>query len=349
MSEAQHLSDKPVLVTGASGFMGSHITRLLVAQGRKVRILLRKTSSTVALEGLPVEIRYGDVLDRSSLKAAMEGCQTVFYSVVDPRFWLTDQTPIYRNNVEGLINAMDMALECGIERFVFTSTMGTLGLNPNGPVTEDIEFNWHDTAPPYILARKEAEDKLFEYCRDRGLSGVAVCVANTYGPQDYQPTPHGGMLWKIASGQVKATLDVGAPAVDIRDAAQAALLAEQYGRVGERYIISGPFISNKEFFGIATRIGGVKPPRLISQKVGYFFAGIIEAFFKLTGRKDYLVSTKAVYLSNVFQALDSGKAQRELHWKPRPIEDTIRDAVEWYAQHHQSQSQSQQEPAQKNQ
>ena len=341
MSEAQHLSDTPVLVTGASGFMGSHITRLLVEQGRKVRVLLRKTSSTKALEGLPVEVYFGDVLDRSSLKAAMEGCQTVFYSVVDPRFWLTDQTPIYRNNVEGLVNAMDMALEAGIERFIFTSTMGTLGLNPDGPVTEDIEFNWHDQAPPYILARKEAEDKLMDYCRNKGLPGVALCVANTYGPQDYQPTPHGGMLWKIASGQVKATLDVGAPPVDIRDAAQAALLAEEHGRFGERYIISAPFISNKEFFDIAARVGGVKPPRLISQKVAYVFAGIIEAFFKLTGRKDYLVSTKAVYLSNVFQELDSSKARRELHWKPRPIEETIRDAVEWYAQHHQQTSQDQ--------
>lgn len=334
MSEAQHLSDKPVLVTGASGFMGSHITRLLVAQGRKVRVLLRKTSSTAALDGLPVEIHYGDVLDSSSLAAAMAGCQTVFYSVVDPRFWLTDQTPIYRNNVEGLVKAMDAALACGIERFVFTSTMGTLGLNPDGPVSEETPFNWADKAPPYILARKEAEDKLLDYCRNKGLPGVALCVANTYGPQDYQPTPHGGMLWKIASGQVKATLDVGAPAVDIRDAAQAALLAEQHGRIGERYIISGPFISNKEFFGIAARVGGVKPPRLISQKVAYAIAAVVESVFKLIGKKDYLVSKSAVYLSNVFQEMDTTKAQRELHWQPRPVEETIRDAIEWYAQHH---------------
>lgn len=129
---------RPVLVAGASGFVGSHTARLLVERGRTVRVLLRPTSSRAALVGLPIEIVAGDVLDPASLRQAMRGCTTVFYSVVDPRFWLTDQTPIFRNNVQGLMNAMDAALACGIERFVFTSTMGTLGLNPDGPVTEDI-------------------------------------------------------------------------------------------------------------------------------------------------------------------------------------------------------------------
>ena len=110
--------DRPVLVAGASGFVGSHIVRLLTERGRQVRVLLRKTSSLEALKELPVEVMYGDVLDPPSLRLAMQGCATVFHSVVDPRFWLTDQTPIYRNNVEGLVNAMDVALECGVERFI---------------------------------------------------------------------------------------------------------------------------------------------------------------------------------------------------------------------------------------
>lgn len=326
---------KPVLVAGASGFVGSHTVKLLVKQGRKVRVLLRKTSSTDAVRDLPVEIVYGDALDPASLRAAMQGCGSVFYSVVDPRFWLTDPTPIYRNNVEGLINAMEAALACGIERFIFTSSMGTLGLNPTGPVTEDIEFNWRDQASPYILARLEAETQFLKYCRERSLPGVALCIANTYGPEDYQPTPHGKNLWDIGSGKVKFALDASAPTVDIRDAAEAAVLAEKYGRVGERYIIANEFISNREFFTLATSLCGNKPPLMIPLPVAKTFARISETLCKLLGRKDSVISTDAVFLTNVFRELDNSKARRELHWNPRPVNETIKDALAWYAQKYQ--------------
>lgn len=337
MSEEQDNSiEKPALVAGASGFVGSHTVRQLAQRGRRVRAMVRESSDTSALEGLPVELVYGDVLDPDSLRAAMDGCGTVFYSVVDPRFWLTDPAPIYRNNVEGLVNAMDVALSLGIEKFVFTSSMGTLGINPDGPVTENLEFNWRDRAPPYILARLEAEERMLACCREQGLPGVALCVANTYGPGDYQPTPHGHMLWQVSQGKAGATLDAGAPFVDIRDVAEAALLAEQYGANGERYIIANEFVSNRDFCTMAAEAGGSEPPRVIPYRFAYCVAWVAEAAFKLLGRKDYMLSTDAVYLSNVFQELDNTKARRELHWNPRPVQDTICDAVAWYADRYKS-------------
>ena len=328
----QITSDKPVLVAGASGFVGSHIARLLAQRGRKVRVLLRKTSNTDAMQGLPVEIVHGDVLDPASLRAAMDGVGTVFYSVLDPRFWLTDTTPLHRNNVEGLVNAMDAALAVGIERFIFTSTMGTLGINPDGPVTEDIPFNWRDKASAYILTRLEAETRFLACCREQGLPGVALCIANTYGPEDYQPTPHGKALWDTARGAMKAALDAGAPTVDIRDVAEAALLAETRGRIGERYIIANEFISNRDFYGMAAALRGNPPPKMIPMGLAHAIAWVSERVFKLIGKKDYLVSTDAVFLSNVFQRMDHGKASRDLGWEPRPISETVRDAVAWYAE-----------------
>ncbi len=322
---------KPVLVAGASGFVGSHITRALVPQGRRVRVLLRKSSSQKALAGLDVEVVYGDVLDPASLRAAMAGCGTVFYSVVDPRFWLSDPAPIYRNNVEGLINGMEAALACGIERFIFTSSMGTLGVNPDGPVTEDIPFNWLERASPYIRARLEAENRFLACCRERGLPGVALCVANTYGPQDYQPTPHNGSLWAVASGKQAVVIDVSQPTVDIRDVADAALLAETQGRLGERYIIANEFVSNRDFFAMAVAYTGQPMPKIVSYRLAYAIAWVTERVMKLMGRKDQMVSTDGLYLAQVFRELDNGKARRELGWSPRPLRETVRDAVDWFA------------------
>jgi dihydroflavonol-4-reductase len=172
---------------------------------------------------------------------------------------------------------------------------------------------------------------MLAYCRDKDLPGVALCVANTYGPDDYQPTPHNVSLWQVASGELTVGMDVSQPTVDIRDVAEAALLAETKGRIGDRYIIANEFVSNREFFALAVACTGKPMPKFIPYKLGYAIAWITEKVMKLLRRTDYVVSTDAMYLSNVFRELDSGKARRELGWMPRPLSETVKDAVDWFA------------------
>ncbi|MBL9109945.1 MAG: NAD-dependent epimerase/dehydratase family protein, partial [Myxococcales bacterium] len=190
------------LVLGANGFLGSHVVRALLDDGRSVRAMVRASSDTRSIDGLEVERVQGDVLDAASLAQAMRGCETVYHSVVDTRAWLRDPAPLRRVNVDGLRLSMDAALEAGVKRFVFTSTLGTIGLNPTGVATEVDAFNWADDAPAYILTRVEAETLFFQYCREKGLPGVACCVANTFGANDFAPTPHGKLLYDAARGLV---------------------------------------------------------------------------------------------------------------------------------------------------
>jgi nucleoside-diphosphate-sugar epimerase len=174
------------LVVGSSGFLGSHVTRQLVQRGDTVRVLLRRTSSTAAIDDLDVERHYGDIFDDDALRAATTDCDDVFYCVVDARAWLRDPAPLFRTNVEGLHHALDAAAGADLRRFVFTSTTGTIALSENDrPVTEDEPFNWADKGGGYIRSRVEAEQLVFQYVRERGLPAVALCVSNEYGPGDF--------------------------------------------------------------------------------------------------------------------------------------------------------------------
>jgi dihydroflavonol-4-reductase len=323
----------PVLVVGANGFVGSHITRQLVETGRDVRVLIRKTSNTISIDDLPVQRFFGDVFDIESLKSAMRGCGTVFYCVVDTRAWLSDPSPLYRCNVDGLVNALKAARAESVERFIFTSSIATIGIEKGGMASERTPYNWWDKAPHYIRSRVEAENTLLEYCREYGFPGIALCVANTYGPGDTQPTPHGHLLWRAASGKLSRALDCSAPTVDIRDAAQAALLAERYGRVGERYIVANEFASQQKLYSLAATRLGQKPPRKMGLKLVYAMAAINEILAGLTGRKDYKLRRDSIFLSEVFGPLDNSKIVTELGWHPRPIEESVHDAVAWFSTH----------------
>jgi dihydroflavonol-4-reductase len=321
------------LVIGASGFLGAHVTRQLVERGERVRVLLRRTSSTVAIDDLDVERRYGDVFDGAALSDAMKGCDDVYYCVVDTRAWLRDPAPLFRTNVEGLRHVLDAAADADLRRFVFTSSIVTIALSADGrPVTEDEPFNWMDKCGAYIRSRVEAENLVLRYARERGVPpAVALCVSNTYGPGDFQPTPHGSLVAAAARGRMPVYVEgMSMEVVGIEDAASALILAAAKGRVGERYIISERFISARELYVTAAEAAGVRPPRLgIPLKVMYAlgFGGDIAA--KVL-RRDMLLSTLSVRLMHIMSPMDHGKASRELGWQPQPIHDSVRKAVAFY-------------------
>ena len=320
------------LVLGASGFLGSHVTRQLVEAGDDVRVMLRKTSSTKGIDDLDVERCYGDLFDDDALRAAMTGCDVIYYCVVDARMWLRDPAPLFHTNVEGLRNVLDIAcefLDGGLRKFVFTSTVGTLGSVIHAPVTEDDPRNW-DGGGPYIDARVAAEELLFCYARDRGLPGVAMCISTTYGPRDWQPTPHGSMIEMVAKGKVPVQPGFSLEVVGIEDAARAMLLAADHGRPRRAVHHLRPL--HEPARGARDRRGaaGVRPPRItIPVRLMYVASYVNDVASRLL-RRDLPMAMAGTRMTDLMSPLDTGKAERELGWKPEPIEDSLVKATEFF-------------------
>lgn len=319
------------LVIGASGFLGSHVTRQLVQRGDTVRVMLRRTSSTRAIDDLPVQRHYGDIFDDCALRTAMDGCDVVYYCVVDTRAYLRDPAPLYRTNVEGLRHVLDAALDADLRRFVFTSSIGTIGLGNGGTVDEDTPFDWGHRGGDYIRSRVQAEDLVLGYARDRGLPAVALCVSNTYGPGDWQPTPHGALVAAAALGKLGFYLaGMATEVVGVQDAARALLLAGERGRVGERYIISERFLPYRELYDTAAAAAGVPGPRWGIPKPVMRVAGLLGGLASTVTRRDLQLTPTSVRLMDIMAPMDHSKAVRELGWQPRDVHESIREAAEFF-------------------
>ncbi len=319
------------LVIGASGFLGSHVTRQLVEAGERVRVMLRRTSSTRAIDDLDVEYCYGDVFDDAALRVAMSGCDVVYYCVVDARMWLRDPTPLFRTNVEGLKHVLDAAVEANLHRFVFTSTTGTLAVRTDGrPVTEEDPHNW-TAGGAYIESRVAAERMVMRYAREKGLPAVALCISTTYGPADWQPTPHGSLIARVATGRFPFYFGFSAEVVGIEDAARAMLLAAERGRNGERYIVTDRYMSNGEVHRVAASAVGRKPPRIKLPLPLLMAAARINDVAARLLRRDLPFAAVGIRMAQLMSPLDGSKAQRELGWRPRPVEESIRKAARFFA------------------
>jgi dihydroflavonol-4-reductase len=317
------------LVIGASGFLGSHVTRQLVERGDDVRVMIRRTSNTKGIDDLDVQRCYGDVFDDAALATAMTGCDVVYYCVVDARMWLRDPAPLFRTNVEGLRHVLDAAGNARLRKFVFTSTTGTLAISDGAPVVEDDPHNWTEGGA-YIASRIEAENLVMRYCHDNGLPAVALCISTTYGPGDWQPTPHGSLIARVATGRFRFYLGFSSEVVGIQDAARAMLLAAERGRVGERYIISDRYMDTREIHAIAAKAVGRRPPRIgIPMRLLYVAAHLNDLAARLLLR-DLPFAVVGLRMAELMSPLDHSKAQRELGWEPQPIEQSVRDAAKFF-------------------
>jgi dihydroflavonol-4-reductase len=332
------------LVIGANGYLGSHVTRQLVADGQDVRVMVRPNANTIGIDDLEVTRFVGDIWDDDVLRQAMTGVDHVYYCVVDARGWLRDPAPLFRTNVEGTRNVLAVATEpaiaTGLKRFVFTSSYVTVGRRRGHRATEaDVIVDGGGMSPtkrlrgltPYVRSRVQAENLVLEYARERGLPAVAMCVSTTYGGRDWGRTPHGAIIAGAAFGKLPFTMSgVVLEAVGVDDAARAMILGAEKGRNGERYLISEKMIANADVARIAAEAAGVPPPaKSIPLPVSYAMAALGTVKGRLKGTDERL-SLGSLRLMRAEAPVDCGKAERELGWKPRPVEDSIREAARFW-------------------
>lgn len=323
------------LVIGANGYLGSHVTRQLVNDGHDVRVMVREGANTIGIDDLEVTRFVGDIWNDDVLREAMTGVDDVYYCVVDTRGWLKDPAPLFRTNVEGTRNVLEIARDVqkdgALRRFVFTSSYVTVGRKRGRVATEDDAITDPKSLTPYVQSRLQAENLVLQYARDHGLPAVAMCVSTTYGAGDWGRTPHGAIIAGAAFGKLPFVMSgIELEAVGIDDAARALILAAEKGRVGERYLVSERMISNADVVRIAADAAAVPPPtKSIPLPVSWAMAVFGSVKGRLTGTDERL-SIGSLRLMRAEAPVDCGKARRELGWEPRPVEESIREAATFW-------------------
>jgi dihydroflavonol-4-reductase len=326
------VSTKPKLVIGANGFLGSHVTRQLVADGHEVRAMVREGANTRSIDDLELTRFHGDVFDTAVVREAMDGVDDVYYCVVDTRAWLRDTSPLFRTNVEGLRNVLDVAVtQTGLRRFIFTSTYTTVGRRRGHVATEEDSIDTRGVSD-YVRSRVQAENLVMRYVAEFGLPAVAMCVSTTYGSGDWGRTPHGAFIAGAVFGKLPFTMKgIQLEAVGVTDAARAMIAASEHGRIGERYLISERLIALEEVVRIAADEAGLPAPRRsISVPMLYALGALGDLRARLTG-KDAQLSLASVRMMRAEAPVDHSKAARELGWRPRPVEESIREAARFWA------------------
>lgn len=319
-------------ITGATGFIGASIVRELLKDGREVRALVRKGSDTSNLTGLDVELWQGDLRDHAGLERGLKGCDVLYHAAADYRLWTRDPADMYRINVDGTTAILEAALNNGLSRVVYTSSVGTLGNPGDGtPGSEDTKVSLTDMVGHYKKSKFLAE-RAAETFFARGLPLVIVNPSTPVGPLDIKPTPTGKIIVDFLNRKMPAYLDTGLNIIDVEDCARGHILAEKMGAIGQKYIMGNVNLTLREIFVVLSEITGLSPPKVRLPYAPILLAAYInEGLSKITGREP-LIPLAGVQMAAKFMYFDPSRAVRELGLPQTPVREALQRAVEWFRQ-----------------
>jgi len=320
-----------VLVTGASGFVGSAVARIARERGFDVRVVIRKTSSRQNLEGLDAEVVIGDMRDEASMRAAMKGVRYLLHVAADYRIWARDPGEIERANLEGTEATMRAALAEGVERIVYTSSVATLKVSPAGEIVDETKpAQAHQTIGAYKRSKVLAERAVERMVANDGLPAVIVNPSTPIGPRDVKPTPTGRIIVEAATGKIPAFVDTGLNLVHVDDVANGHFLALERGVIGERYILGGEDLSLQQMLADIAGLAGRKPPTIkLPRGPLYPLAIGAELYAKFSGKEPF-VTVDGLRMSKNKMYFTSAKAEGELGYKARPYGEGLSHALDWF-------------------
>lgn len=323
-----------ILVTGASGFVGSAVALALLRAGYNVRALVRRTSSRRNLSGLDVEIAEGDMCDPQSVSRAMAGSRFLMHVAADYRLWAPDPQEIFRANRDGTETLMRAALKAGVERIVYTSSVATLAASKSGEVIDETRPSSVEAAiGAYKKSKILAEQIVASMVAEERLPAVIVHPSTPIGPRDVKPTPTGRIIVEAARGRMPGYVDTGLNLVHVDDVAQGHIAALQHGQIGAHYILGGQNVGLAAMLADIAALSGRKPPRVrLPRSLIYPLAFLSEAKARLTAREPFL-TLDGLRMSKYQMFFSSAKAERDLAYRARPYREGLADALAWFGEH----------------
>lgn len=317
------------LVTGAAGFLGSHVARQLVARGESVRVLLRASSSNRAISDLPLEYVTGDLRDPASLDRAMSGARRVFHIAADYRLWARDPQEIYESNVTGTKNLLAAAKRAGVEQFIYTSTVATIAVDRPQLPSEATESKLEEMVGHYKRSKWLAEREVLNAAKD-GLPAIVAMPTTPVGPGDWKPTPTGKIILDFLNAKMPGYVETGLNFVGVEECAAGHLLIAEKGKVGERYLLGGENLTLKQMLDALSRITGLPAPKLKIPHALALGVAYAETGFSRLVRREPQIPVEGVKIAGHLMFVDCSRAQRELGFRPASVVAALERAVRWY-------------------